>query len=833
LPRVFTNNSERLARFEREARMLAALNHPHIGAIYGVEEVEGVRALVLELVDGDTLAERLQRRPIPVAEALTIARQIAEALDAAHEKGIIHRDLKPANIKVTADGIVKVLDFGLAKAAANAGSSPDLTQSPTVTVGGTRDGVILGTSAYMSPEQARGLAVDKRTDIWAFGCVLYEMLTRRVAFAGDTVSDTIAKILEREPDWISLPSSTPRSVHRLLARCLEKDPKRRLRDIGDAQTDLIAQAVEGPAKPSTTSYPQWALLFAVAFLALVGSWVLRPVVTGRAEPPASDYGFTPFATDQNEETFPAWSHDGKTLAYVVNVGGTRQIFTKNLDSAVPAQVTSSPTDCSNPFWSPDGTRIYYNAEGRLWSISAAGGQPTVEVDAADAASIASNGKTLAFLRGAGGNMSLWFAAGRDSVPEQYQTPPFPRTFTRSWSIDFSSDGSKLAVLIEQQGSAGFDEELWIVPYPSGIPRQVPTKLVGLAGPPTAGRVNWTRDSRHVILDGTVPDVCGHHLYLLDTRDANARSIAVGLGEEWTPAVSPVGDTLAFATGGVDFDVLQFPLDGSDVRTLVSGSRSEQWPAWATSGNQLAYVTDASGCQELRVMNVKEGWGVPVLTQGSSDLPFWLGLQKPTFSSDGRRLAYGVNNQRHAIYVSPAAGGRPIALDNMSIDQHNATWAPDGNWLAYQRLYEGRWELVKAPLGGGEPVRLDDAAAGGGTDTAWSPKGNWIAHVRAGALWLVSSDGTTRRVISQSTPVTWAFSHDGSSLYAIRRPARGEWELLTIDVDSGRQLAIKKLKLPASATVRGFALHPDGKSFATSVGIAKFDIWLLHGLNSSR
>ena len=214
--------------------MLAFLNHPHIGAIYGVES-GGRGALVLELVHGETLAERIERGRLPMPEALHHARQIAEALDAAHEKGIIHRDLKPANIKITPDGLVKVLDFGLAKAATGDAAPTDLTQSPTITVGGTQEGLILGTPAYMSPEQARGQAVDKRTDIWAFGCVLYEMLAGRVAFGAETMSDTIAAILQREPDWSVLPPSTPPAVRSLLRRCLQKDRKQRLRDIGDAR----------------------------------------------------------------------------------------------------------------------------------------------------------------------------------------------------------------------------------------------------------------------------------------------------------------------------------------------------------------------------------------------------------------------------------------------------------------------------------------------------------------------------------------------------------------------------------------------------------------------
>jgi serine/threonine protein kinase/tetratricopeptide (TPR) repeat protein len=251
LPRIFTADPDRIVRFQREARMLASLNHPHIGAIYGLEDADGVCALVLELVDGETLADRIARGPIALTETLNIARQIADALDATHAKGIVHRDLKPANIKITSDDVVKILDFGLANVASGDGAHQGLTQSPTVTVGGTREGVILGTVAYMSPEQARGRPVDKRTDIWAFGCVLYEMLTGRTAFAGETLSDSIAAILERAPDWSALPADIPPRVRHLVERCLEKNSKHRLRDIGDAAAEL-AQPMVGESFRVTT-----------------------------------------------------------------------------------------------------------------------------------------------------------------------------------------------------------------------------------------------------------------------------------------------------------------------------------------------------------------------------------------------------------------------------------------------------------------------------------------------------------------------------------------------------------------------------------------------------
>src|SRR5229473_4638852 len=253
LPPMFTADADRRARFEREARVLASLNHPHIGAIYGFEDAGNVPALVLELVEGDTLDDRVRRGPLPLSEALAVAQQIADALDAAHRAGVIHRDLKPSNIKITPDGVIKVLDFGLAKALADEGSVADLSESPTMT--GTIAGVILGTAAYMSPEQARGQRVDKRTDIWAFGCVLFEMLTGSSAFVRETVTDTITAVVGTEPEWKSLPADTPGSIRRLLARCLQKDARRRLHDIADARIEL-EDTMATPAEPAPLPTPR-------------------------------------------------------------------------------------------------------------------------------------------------------------------------------------------------------------------------------------------------------------------------------------------------------------------------------------------------------------------------------------------------------------------------------------------------------------------------------------------------------------------------------------------------------------------------------------------------
>ena len=251
LPEAFTSDPDRLARFEREAKVLASLNHPNIGSIYGLEEAEGVRALVLELIEGPTLADRIKQGPIPLDEALPIAKQIAEALEAAHEQGVIHRDLKPANVKVKDDGTVKVLDFGLAKAFQPNAGDPNMSISPTIslTAAATQLGMVIGTAAYMSPEQAKGKPVDKRADVWAFGAVLFEMLTGKKPFVGDDVSDTLALVLKFEPGWDSLPDEVPAGVRRLLRACLNKDPKQRRRDIGDVRLELEVGFEPGVAAP--------------------------------------------------------------------------------------------------------------------------------------------------------------------------------------------------------------------------------------------------------------------------------------------------------------------------------------------------------------------------------------------------------------------------------------------------------------------------------------------------------------------------------------------------------------------------------------------------------
>jgi eukaryotic-like serine/threonine-protein kinase len=387
LPATFAHDADRLARFEREAKTLAALNHPHIASIYGVEEGSGIRGLVLELVDGPTLADRIAQGAIPIDEALSIAHQVIDALEAAHEAGIIHRDLKPANIKLRTDGTVKVLDFGLAKLTSDPGTTSVLgvlSLSPTITSpAATGMGVLLGTAAYMAPEQARGRAVDKRADIWAFGCVLFEVLTGRRPFEGEDVTETVGAVIHKEPAWNALPPDLPVHVRLTLQRCVEKNPKQRFRDIGDVRLALkgaFNPPAAAPAPVLTAKRVTWrgALPFAAAaivgaFVAGLGVWA----VTARSDPPPAPSRFTltlppsdqlPAATG----TLVGISHDGRTLLYRARRAGTFGLYRRSLDQLDAVSIGDANAG-ETPFFSPDDQWIGFFVGGVLKKVSVAGG----------------------------------------------------------------------------------------------------------------------------------------------------------------------------------------------------------------------------------------------------------------------------------------------------------------------------------------------------------------------------------------------------------------------------------------------------------------------------
>jgi Tol biopolymer transport system component len=542
----------------------------------------------------------------------------------------------------------------------------------------------------------------------------------------------------------------------------------------------------------------------------------------------SSYRLTPFTTEAGEENAPAWSPDGKSLAYVAEVDGVRQVHTRSLDAPAGTRLTSALSHCNFPFWSHDGSRIYYVSGGDLWWVGAAGGVPQVAVKDVAAGSLSPDGKALVFSRGVRGAGSFWIASPPDAEPRQYRQPPFPEQGIIAGHPQFSPDGSKIGIPIS--GPAETEApEIWILPYPSGPPKRVAARLSQIPLSLSRG-FSWMPDSRRIVVSSLVDR--GYHLYILDTQTNRLQRLTATTNSESAPAVSPDGRRVAFASGANDFDVVEIGLDGSGPRVLLATARSEWQPAWSPSGLQYAYSTNASGSSEIWLRGSQEGSARPLVRLGAG-FPSYATLQRPQFSPDGRRIAYDIYGAKHVIAVSSVAGGGPVMLDQESNEQHASSWSPDGNWIAYQRLNpaKGAYELVKTPLGGGKPVSLGETSRG--NDTDWSPTGEWICHPRGDRLRLVSPDGSAERFLNIPRAAAVGFSQDGATLYALRRNAAQKWELAAFSVPDGREKKVTPLALPVSAMLDGFSLHPNGKSFVTSVGEARYDIWLLEGLPQPR
>ena len=675
LPAVFTSDPERLARFEREARVLASLNHPNIATIHGVEGND-VQALVMELVDGETLAERIARGPLRVADALAIATQIADALDAAHEKGIVHRDLKPANIKITPIGTVKVLDFGLAKAAEGDVASPDLTHSPTISAIGTRGGVILGTAAYMSPEQARGLVVDKRTDNWAFGCVLYEMLTGRAAFAGATLSDIVAAILTREPDWTQMPADTPAAMRRVLRRCLEKDARRRLRDIADARLDLQEAAGSSPehTTPIAVGRQGWRVtsrLAAVGGVLIAGAllgWVLGSRAANAptsADATDSSTILAPITTDDGLTADPSLSTDGALLAYASDRAGRTDldIWIQTTAGGRPIQVTNEPVDEREPALSPDGSRLAFRSErdgGGIYIVPAFGGAaPRLLVAGGRRPKFSPDGRFVAYWTGSNIGFSLGpdsyrtFVVAVDSgVPQEVGGAMAASRFP-VWS----PDGQSLLVAGTREARAAQDQWDWFVlprdggdPIRTGAFEQMRRRGIVLAQGASIGPDSW-RDSR--VLFSDLEHVWSLPLDPVAREAGPPERLTFGTTREAQPSAGPDG-TVAFSSLVLSNNVWSLPLDRN--RGVVAGPATRLTPASrytarasASSDGRLVTYLSALGltlAQDVVLHDLSTG---TVTDVGVRSDPFGPGL-----SPDGQWVAY--QTATGEVEVVPSRGG---------------------------------------------------------------------------------------------------------------------------------------------------------------------------------
>jgi eukaryotic-like serine/threonine-protein kinase len=698
LPHAFTTDPERLARFEREARVLAALNHPHIAGIYGLEQTGTAPALVLELVEGPTLADRVNAGRIGVEEALTIGRQIADALVAAHDKGIVHRDLKPANVKVTPSGVVKVLDFGLAKPDVE-GTIPEFVHSPTITVSGTRDGMIMGTAAYMSPEQARGKSVDKRSDIWSFGCVLYETLTGHKAFDRETVSDTIAAILEREPNWRLLPGATPTSVRRLLRRCLEKDVSRRLRDIGDACLELD----DAIGRFGNRSLPRrlfdfgWeqrlaAMAGMIALsIALIVALIWRTWGVRSGAPELLQPTFTQITSQSGLEWFPSLSPDGKWVVYGGDAEGNRDVFLQSTTGQTPINLTADSTDDDDqPAFSPDGERIAFRSS-----------------------------------RDGGGI----FVMGRTGEAVRRLTR---RGFKPTWSPDgrevaFTTENADL----DPQNTLGLSS-LQVVNVASGEERQL--------GNVDAVLPSWSPHGQRIALTtrGAIAGSTRLDIWTVDRSGANPVAVTTDGAPNWNPVWAPDGRHLYFVSGrGGPINLWRVPIDETSGKT-AGPPEAVTTPApfvahitISADGTRIAYssILRARNIQKLRIdPTTGTPRGEPAwITTGSR---LWA---NPDPSPDGKWVVFYSSVQPEGdLYIArtDGTGLRQLTSGAEPIDRM-PRWSPDGRWIAFHSIRGKDQYLWKIRPDGSELQQLSPLADA--IYPAWSPDGSRIAVLMAAGL----------------------------------------------------------------------------------------------------
>jgi len=774
LPELFTSDAERLARFEREARALAALNHPNIAVIHGIEDLNGAPALVLELIDGVTLEERLAR-PIPVTEALTIARQIADALEAAHEKGIIHRDLKPANIKITSTGVVKVLDFGLAKVSARDGTGPDLSQSPTATAGGTREGMILGTVAYMSPEQACGQAVDKRTDIWAFGCVLYEMLTSKPAFHGATVSKTLADVMKSDPLWEALPPETSVTLRNLVKRCLEKDPRQRARDIGDVRLALegaleTTTVVEtrAVANPRLRVWQQPVPLAAGIVTVIVATGLVVWALMRPAPPQVVRWTVTPSGMTACCSGLAAISPDGRRLAYV----GPGQIVVRAFDQLQPTAVVPVGA-VDSLFFSPNGQWIGFSDNvSALKKVALTGGPPTTVsgISASLRGASWSTDDTIVFAIN-DANYGLFRVAAAGGAREVLTTPNraegeryhwWPEVLPSGRAVLFtittagSPDNTQIAVLdlrtraqkvLIRGGShahyvptghlvygvagtlraVGFDlNRLEVVGTAVPVSEQVSTTALG------ALNMSLSRDGTLVYVPGGMAAAQSTLVWM--DRQGREEDLKAPARRYGTPRLSPDGARLAVVAGG---DIWIWDLARETLTRFTFDPADDLYPVWTPDGRRLAFSSLRGGPANL-FWQAADGTGpVERLTEGPNE-------QSPhAFSPDGTRLLIREERPTTGADLALLAlkGERRVeTLVQTPFTERNGEISPDGRWLAYQSDESGQFEVYVRPFLDANSGRWQ-ISTGGGTRPLWARRGGELFYVApANAVMRVPVEG---------------------------------------------------------------------------------------------
>jgi eukaryotic-like serine/threonine-protein kinase len=775
------------ARFEREAQLLASLNHPNIAAIYGLEAADGVQALVLEFVEGPTLAEHIALvRRVPLTEALGLARQIASALEAAHERGIVHRDLKPSNIKLTPAGAVKVLDFGVARMTAVAGG-------PRITAGGTGTGVILGTPAYMSPEQARGQPVDKRSDIWAFGCVLYEMLAGKGAFAAETPSDSLAMLIERDPDWTALPAGLPPPIRRLVSRCLQKDPADRIHDAADARIEIV-EALSTPAQDheaavgrrSRKSMALLALTVATLAALVVGMRWRSDARSSSASPTALEFGVT-FPNNFTPADGTAISPDGRHIA--ANVWSkSGSIWLYSFDGSQPAPLAGGENGAF-PFWSPDSTTIGFFRAGQLVTVRPTGGQVTrvaqiklggriggatwnrdnviVYADGDGLFRVASSGGTpveipivgisgvlsgptfladgrhVVFCAEGPGGGSINLASLDGGAVTNFGHSQCPGGFAPPDHVFFLRDGSLLAQKLDldrlalegephvvaqgvNRGAAGPWPALTVSASDTGV-LAFPTPRGGSS----VGQLTWfNRDGKATgAIEAPTTD---------DAENLNA-------------VISPTNDSL-IAANRLDAQTGTWHvwlIDGSRSNAatrLTTDSASDVDPVWSPDGKQILYLSERDGARGFYRQAIAGGAPERVLDVSGFTAPI------PSDWSDGYLLFQQLQQSIWALRLGDRA---PIRLADRQPQSYGPHLSPDGKWMAYSSARAGAFELFVEGFPGGSPRK--QISIGGGVHPRWTKGGKELAYwappggIVSNELTLTSQDirvGPVKTLVAQ-------------------------------------------------------------------------------------
>jgi len=705
LPAEVASDAERLARFRREAQVLAALNHPNVGAIYGLDEANGKPFLVLELVEGETLADRIEKGPLPVPEALEIARQIAEGLGAAHDKGIVHRDLKPANVKLTPDGQVKVLDFGLARAYApegTSGSSASLSHSPTLAAQGTAAGMILGTAAYMSPEQARGKTVDKRSDVWAFGVIVWEMLTGQRLFAGETVSDILAGVLRAELDWKALPAGLPPALERMLRRCLARDSKQRLHDVADARLEIAeALAPQPPAAAAPAQAPAprrpalvpWTIAgigaAAAIGLGLVAVRHLReraPVVRFELWPPPK----TEFQLTTISPGPPVVSPDGHSLVFAAMSQGRARLYLRALDAA-EARALNGTEGAQYPFWSPDSRSIGFFADSKLKRVEAAGGAPFTLCDAPDGKGASwSREKVIVFNGEPNAPLRRVSEGGGDSVPLTKLDPARKEDSHRH--PRFLPDGRHFLYLARMPGGTQRGDNVVVAASLDGGPETVLLRSSAMAEY-VAGRLLYLRERTLVAqeFDAARLALRGEPVPLVE-------DIRV-LGTTGQAMFSAAADTLVYQQGqsGVERKLTWRDRQGRAVGTLGDSARYLMQVALSPRAEAVAVAIQdlSTGSPDIWTYDVQRGVRSRFSFDARSDT-------SPLFSPDGAFVVYDSSREvRPGLYRKSlgGAGDEELLLESQE-EIHSSGFSADGRLLAFHRRSEKTgWDIGVLPLEG--------------------------------------------------------------------------------------------------------------------------------------